>query len=403
MNALTSIAPAPIVGKPDTFRISPFQSDLLDLSRWVAAFLVVIEHLRSFMFVSHRSEDHFGLFWKAFYFLTGFGHSAVMVFFVMSGFLVGGKVLERLANGNFSWRKYAVDRTSRLYAVYVMALLLGAAFDYVGYHYMNRFGLYDRSFPGTIAVVNHDFHANLKPSIFGLNLAMCQTILGPVFGSNGPLWSLANEFWYYLAGPLLFALFFARTWGTALLGIGALAALFCFLPAAILLYFPVWLLGAALCFVNTRPLLPLWFALLLFLVSFSAARLQWLKVPYIADMLIGISFALVVNSAAGSPRRFPWHTLSRKAADFSYSVYLCHVPFLVFALSALYQATGRGLQEPRTIPFISLFLLMLLLAYAWCYIVSLATERQTGRIRKRLHGLSGREAVSQLDTVQQSR
>ena len=89
------------MGSSRQFEISPFQSDLLDLARWLAAFLVVVEHLRSFMFIDYGTGGRMNLFGKAFYFMTGFGHSAVMIFFVMSGFLVGGKVLQRLSPGNF--------------------------------------------------------------------------------------------------------------------------------------------------------------------------------------------------------------------------------------------------------------------------------------------------------------
>ena len=300
---MNASAPAVVVATkadPSPFQISPFQSDLLDLARWLAAFLVVVEHLRSFMFIDYGTGGRMNLFGKAFYFMTGFGHSAVMIFFVMSGFLVGGKVLQRLSQGTFSWQKYAVDRSSRLYAVYVVALLLGGALDYIGFHHFNQFGLYDESFSGRIPVVNFNFHQNLSPSVFGLNLIMCQTILGPVFGSNGPLWSLANESWYYLAGPLLFALLYLRGWRTATLSLGALAVLFWFLPGDILVYILVWLMGAGLYFLNLRRFLPLWCSLPLFVVSFSLARLQWLTVPFLADFFIGISFALVINSAAGS-------------------------------------------------------------------------------------------------------
>jgi peptidoglycan/LPS O-acetylase OafA/YrhL len=376
------------------FYISPFQSDLLDLSRWVAALLVVVEHLRSLMFADHGTHDRIGIIGKLFYFFTGFGHSAVMIFFVMSGFLVGGKVLERLIQRNFDWQKYAIDRVSRLYAVYVLALLLGGGLDWFGWHSFNQYGLYDQKFPGQIAVINHDFHQTLSLPVFTVNLAMCQTILGPVFGSNGPLWSLANEFWYYVAAPLLFGLFFTRARWRLLLGVGALAVLFWFLPAGILIYFLVWLIGAGIYFTNSRALLPLWISLVLFAVCFSVARIQWIKIPYIADFLIGISFAMVINSAAGGSRRFPWHNLSRKTADFSYSVYLCHFPFLVFVLSALYEITGIGLRMPITISMTSLFFLILVLTYLWCYLISLVSERQTSRIRECLYRYLGRGTLS---------
>jgi peptidoglycan/LPS O-acetylase OafA/YrhL len=187
-----------------------------------------------------------------------------------------------------------------------------------------------------------------------------------------------------------------------LFGAGVLAALFCFLPSAILIYFLVWLFGAALYFINMRSLLPPWFALLLFLAIFSAARLQWPKVPFLADFFVGASFALLINAAASGRRQLPWHNLSRKAADFSYSVYLCHIPFLVLILSALYQRTGIGLRGPRNNLSILLFLSVLGLTYFWCYIVSLATEHQTPRIRKMLYRFLGREMVLSTVTIREA-
>jgi peptidoglycan/LPS O-acetylase OafA/YrhL len=370
-------------------KISPLQTDLLDLSRSVAALLVVIEHLRSLMFADYLGASGMSPWGNMWYFITNFGHPAVMVFFVMSGFLVGGKCLESFAQGGFSWRKYCVDRASRLYAVYLLALVLTALLDHFGYLYLNRFGLYDFSFPGRVAAVNHNFHENANFPIFALNLAMCQTILVPVFGSNGPLWSLANEFWYYLAGPLLFALLCARSWRPIVISLFGLVLLAWFLPLEMLVYWLVWLMGAALYFFNSRRFVPLWLSLALFSVCFSAERLHLLKVPCLPDILIGISFALVINSAAANTRRLPCRNITHKAADFSYSVYLCHFPFLVFVMSGLYQVTGKGLRGPPTLFRIGLSFLILFVVYVWCYLISLLTERHTARIRKVLYRVFG--------------
>jgi len=347
----------------------------------MAAFLVVIEHLRSLMFADFGTNVRREVLERTFYFFTGFGHSAVMVFFVMSGFLVGGKVLDRLARGNFDWKKYCTDRVSRLYVVYIVALLVGAGLDYFGSHYFNRFGLYDQTFPGKIAIINHNFQQNLSVPIFMVNLAMCQTILGPVFGSNGPLWSLANEFWYYLAGPLFFALIFHKQTLFRVFGTIGFIFIVWFLPAPILMYGVVWLLGAALYFVNHRALAPLWITFPLFAVSFCIARLQWLMTPYFADFLIGISFALVINSATANSRRIPGNAWSKTAAGFSYSVYLCHFPLLIFVASVLFQINLLGLRQQPTLKLGISYILILILTYAWCFLISLATERRTPQAR----------------------
>jgi peptidoglycan/LPS O-acetylase OafA/YrhL len=234
-------------------------------------------------------------------------------------------------------------------------------------------------------MVNHDFHATLTAPIFGLNLAMCQTVLAPVFGSNGPLWSLANEFWYYLIGPLLFVLCFAKDRLAQIACVALLSGVACFLPQYILIYFLVWLLGALLYFVNFRPMLPVWISLPLFFICFCGVRVSWPGTGFIADAMIGLTFALVINSTAGSARRLPWARFSKKIADFSYSVYLCHVPFLFIALSALYQTAGIGLRSPVTSGLICMAILLAGLAVGWSWLISLATERQTGRIREKLY------------------
>jgi hypothetical protein len=62
----------------------------LDCLRGLAALLVVVEHLRAFLFVPFPQVVSPGVITKAFYLVTGLGHQAVMIFFVLSGFLVGG-------------------------------------------------------------------------------------------------------------------------------------------------------------------------------------------------------------------------------------------------------------------------------------------------------------------------
>lgn len=104
--------------------ISKSQSEYLNLTRWVAALLVVVEHVRNLLFQDYGSLTQPSAPFKVLYFATGFGHEAVVVFFVTSGFLVGGKVWERWRTGPIQWRRYLADRTSRLYAVLVFALIL---------------------------------------------------------------------------------------------------------------------------------------------------------------------------------------------------------------------------------------------------------------------------------------
>ena len=174
----------------------------LDLVRGVSALLVMLGHLRGFLIVDYGGVPAPGLLTKVFYFATGLGHEAVMVFFVLSGYFVGGSVLAGLGKGSFRWGGYAAARLTRLWMALGPALLLTLAADLVG-RQMNP-----EAYAGGLA---HLFSsgpqssepASLAPSTFLGNFFFLQTVTLPVYGSNGPLWSLANEFWYYLVFPLL--------------------------------------------------------------------------------------------------------------------------------------------------------------------------------------------------------
>jgi len=219
---------------------------LLDLVRGVSALLVMLGHLRGFLFLDFCDLERAGLLTKLFYFATGLGHQAVMVFFVLSGYFVGGSALSGLGKGSFTWHGYAASRLTRLWMVLIPALLLTLCIDLLGHHWN----------PGAYS---GDLHAGFmsgpmpnQPAAWGTvtllgNLCFLQTIAVPVFGSNGPLWSLANEFWYYLMFPLACCGLRAlqdKRWG---LGLGLLTGagfLGWWLPAGLVAGGAIWLLGA---------------------------------------------------------------------------------------------------------------------------------------------------------------
>ena len=113
--------------------------------RWLAAFFVVIGHLRSLMFVNYAAVEHKNVFIRLFYFLTGFGHQAVMVFFVLSGFLIGGKVVLLVRQNRFTTVDYLINRISRIYIVLIFALMLGYTLDTIGLNHFNKTGVYSGS------------------------------------------------------------------------------------------------------------------------------------------------------------------------------------------------------------------------------------------------------------------
>lgn len=103
--------------------INPRLGATLDFLRWTSALAVLAGHVRLFLFPPMESIAHPGLPLKTFYLLTGFGHQAVMIFFVLSGFLVGGRAAEKLSDGTFRMADYLADRVSRLKPVLFSSLV----------------------------------------------------------------------------------------------------------------------------------------------------------------------------------------------------------------------------------------------------------------------------------------
>ncbi|MFP6614512.1 MAG: acyltransferase family protein, partial [Pirellulales bacterium] len=98
-------------------------SERLDWIRGIAAFAVLIYHIRYRFFFDYSEVPH-TLSTNLFYTLTAFGHDAVMVFFVLSGYFISESVRRDCKKGRWSWIRYLTNRVTRLYVVLIPCLLL---------------------------------------------------------------------------------------------------------------------------------------------------------------------------------------------------------------------------------------------------------------------------------------
>lgn len=163
----------------------------LDLLRGVASLLVFMGHLRALMFLGDITElNNYG---KGLFFITGFGHQAVMIFFVLSGFFIVRSVVKLFERNEWSFKVYLINRLSRLWLVMIPALIIGGCLDYFGFMYFQNTLVYQDQIPFLQTLSSLD---NLGIEIFFGNFFFLQNICVTTFGSNSPLWSLANEFWY---------------------------------------------------------------------------------------------------------------------------------------------------------------------------------------------------------------
>jgi peptidoglycan/LPS O-acetylase OafA/YrhL len=356
--------------------------DLMDGMRAVAAIAVLFSHQRNILFNDAAADLSWP--WKCFYFITGFGHQAVMIFFVLSGYWIAKSVARQHEGKQFDWTAYAIDRLSRLWIVLFPALILGGALDGVG-RYVLRAPLY-LGVQGA-SVLTEDVAAHLSPVTFLGNLGFLQTLLVAPFGSNGSLWSLANEFWYYVWFPPLYLLMRGRISSLPMLA-AALVSMTAF--RTLLPGFLCWLFGAMLFFAAKRPLNApasrasrfgaalTGLAFLAILVSTKLPGL-WLD-EAIADIFISGSFALLLYSlmrasATFSPRLA---LVCRFGARSSYSLYAVHLP-LVAMLAATFWTPARRL-PPSATPLLA-FVCVTLVALGGGYLFSLCTEAHTSTLR----------------------
>ena len=371
-----------------SFALTPSSSAHLDLIRAAAAWAVMWGHLRGLFFIDFPDVARWNVWLGAIYFFTGFGHQAVMVFFVLSGFFISSAIFKRRATESWSWGDYAVDRCSRLYVVLVPGLLFGLLWDEIGDHRFAWTGLY------THPLLNLGYgvaQAGLTAKDFLGNVFFLQTIVCRTFGSNAPLWSLANEFWYYALFPLALAAGLAcakRSWGRAV-GFTILAiAVAIFVGPGILGAFPVWLAGCALAFAYLRfgfkargwLIGYLLLTLVVLGMCLTGARIGSPR-RFGGDLYVGTAFALFLFGVLqldfrGRHERYSRFTHS--CAGFSYSLYVLHFPLLLL-LRAWLAPVARW-QPDATHLFHGVVVGAGVLAFAW--LVSLVTESKTHVVRK---------------------
>lgn len=161
-------------------------SSFLDMMRWFAAIIVFLGHLRNPLFISYGEISSYNksLIINIWYFVTGLHAEAVVIFFVLSGYLVGGMAFCKFANRTFSLSKYAFDRIMRIYITFIPALILGFLLDIFGSKYFSNAGLYNGSQMMLATKIESMayFDSNLKILNFVENLFMLQDIFFPVLG-----------------------------------------------------------------------------------------------------------------------------------------------------------------------------------------------------------------------------
>ncbi len=261
-------------------------------------------------------------------------HAAVIVFFVLSGYVIANSTLRQRTR---SAKPYALARLSRLYSVVIPALVLtaltvlaGTALHLPAYNEIVR---------------DHDAVRFACTALF-LQSVWWHNLCPP---ANGPFWSLGYEFWYY---TIFGCLVFIRSWPWKIVMV-----LVCCLVVGenVLLLFPVWLGGWGLyTYRNRFPMsgraalagLIMATVATVFLMGYlpeypavAGFPPLFYSGPYLTDWVLGLGIVAVIlffERAWGTAQVHPIvERIIRWPAQRSFSLYLFHMPLLIF-----FQALG---------------------------------------------------------------
>jgi peptidoglycan/LPS O-acetylase OafA/YrhL len=240
--------------------------------------------------------------------------------------------------------------------------------------------------PAGQSVIQHPVAERLGASTLAANAAFLQTILAPELGTNVALWSLANEFWYYIAFPLL-AILLWRT--TKLAGrvacVLTLVVLAWFVGTPMALYFVIWLFGVAVSYVPRVPQrisrVVTLAGIALFLLTSVSVRKHAILPPYAADLVLGAIFTVVLYGCLHERHEIRdglYTSAAGTLSQMSYTLYLVHLPALVFC-SALLMHTWHP--WPKDLSHFAALTVVLLLVFAYAFANYLLFERNTDRVR----------------------
>ncbi|MDT4775536.1 Acyltransferase family protein [compost metagenome] len=322
-------------------------------------------------------------------FFAGFSHQAVMVFFVLSGFLVGGALLKEYDRGHIRTDDYLIKRLSRLWCVLIPTFIFTCVVDLL---IMSLLG----SSPSPFFPVTIREYMSYK--VLACNIFFLQTAFCGQFGNNGPLWSIFNEFWYYIIWLAVVMACDSRkrqvtrlSWGGFAIVISAVLTAAQFDGFSLIPYMAIWLLGVGAARVrrsilSTRISILVFIALLL-LLRVAIRREFWESSPigtYVFDVMVGISFSSVLVSMrnSGAIKFPPGGKLNRILAGFSFTLYCIHAPILD-AYGALVDKFVVTVYRQNMSDYHHWVLLFtpICISLACAYGMSLIGERQTYRIR----------------------
>lgn len=334
----------------------------LHILRGLAAFYVMVGHVRWLLIAPNADFfktpvsglDKFLIYLVS---IFRFGHEAVFVFFLLSGFVIHLSISKQIVltgKLKFTFKDYFFKRFRRIYPPFIVALTVTFVLDSIALNL--EFPSHNHT---TIySIINESFNfAFSLPSLIG-NLLFSYPQHAIIWGSDGPLWSLKYEWWFYMLYPLFLAI---NKWNsiTSFVVVYAIKLLsFAILPVNTLLgdvlyFFDLWFIGAIMADIytkriniNIKYLIPL--VLLFPCCLFRETWLSYLPVNtwrYCGNILFGLGIIGIIATCISFDKNIVKMRLAKLLlflGDISFSLYVIHLPFLLFFSGWLMQQSPDG-------------------------------------------------------------
>ncbi len=157
----------------------------LDLLRAVAIILVLYRHYAGRGFKMAAGDSLFSD-------ITLWTSSGVELFFALSGFLIGGQIIEGLMKENFSFRDFFIKRFWRIFPPYYVSLLVVSVFFYAGLEDWN-----------VVALPGNATSGQFLEIVFVHLLYIQNYLVDNYLKLPSTYWSLAVEEQFYLTIPFI--------------------------------------------------------------------------------------------------------------------------------------------------------------------------------------------------------
>ncbi len=302
--------------------ITETASAWLDLLRAFLLAEVILGHLAAVANIPEipqltSYEGGYAAFVLIYRLTTRFGPQSAFLFVFLSGYFVGGPVLEQAINKQISpFAEFVRRRFTRIAPALWLSLMLGCAFDLISVYVYGASETFAKQ-------KSYNFLESMSPINLIGNFFCLQPTFVSTFGSNGPLWTLGYIVQFYIAGFFI-CLLLARRAYVELLGVTLVFAAILYQRPEWAVLFVNWALGAAIRNISLGPFAERYGLLIGFVVFVVANRMP----PLLSMLQCGIGGVFLLSWIRANSHQIPSfiQRTSASLASVSYEAYMIHYP-----------------------------------------------------------------------------